>query len=89
MLYNIERDKIIVFKQSFFNVIYRFMCELLKVNILVPPILEMCLAKLIQCPKELSLECVCIILQHAGSAIDHVRFTKLANLIISIVQFDI
>ncbi|XP_025407593.1 uncharacterized protein LOC112681563 [Sipha flava] len=51
--------------------ICRFICELLKVKILVPSILEMCSARLISSPKELSVECVCVILQHAGSTVNH------------------
>ncbi|XP_025411135.1 uncharacterized protein LOC112684053 [Sipha flava] len=51
--------------------ICRFICELLKVNILVPSILEMCSVRLIGSPKELSVECVCVIPQHAGSTVNH------------------
>lgn len=56
-------------------IISRFMCELLKVNILVPPILEMCAAKLVQSSQDLPIECVCVILKHAGNVLNDVRFT--------------
>ncbi|XP_025423167.1 uncharacterized protein LOC112692650 [Sipha flava] len=48
----------------------RFICELLKVNILVPSILEMCAARLVQTSKETSIECVCVILKNAGNSFD-------------------
>jgi hypothetical protein len=48
------------------------MCELLKVEILIPQILDVCVAKLVKSPKEIPLECLCIILKHVGKEIDHV-----------------
>jgi hypothetical protein len=49
------------------------MCKLLKVNILIPLVLEMCVAKLVQSPQ--AIECVCVILKHARNALNDVRFT--------------
>lgn len=62
------------------------MCELLKVNILVPPILEMCTAQLVQTSKETSIECVCVILKNARNAFDVVRFNTNNNIFSTLGQ---
>jgi hypothetical protein len=51
----IGRDEIIGVK-NVYPLTSRLICELLKVNVLVPPVLEMCVAKLAESSKETSIE---------------------------------
>lgn len=59
---------------------FRFMCELLRANILKPPVLEMCVTELVEHPKDVPLECACVFLQHVRSTINHVRFTNVCHI---------
>lgn len=57
------------------------MCELVKVNVLAPPIVEMCAEKLTESQKENAIDCLHVILKHAGNALDFVRFTAYNRLV--------
>ncbi|XP_025407601.1 uncharacterized protein LOC112681572 [Sipha flava] len=48
----------------------RFMCELMKFNILIPAVLEMCAARLVQIEKDIPIECTCVILKHTDNALN-------------------